>query len=133
LLGDVLGEEGVAELAPDEPVDRGHVPAMELFEGVDVAIAIRPDEVDVSRSGALRSCRLVPYFCHECVRQATTVARVSILSGSFRACRRSCPSSVSVTTEVTPALASFSQPGPLPPARRSTGTRAFWARLATSP
>src|SRR6266849_3357549 len=121
LLGDVLGQQGVPELAPDEAVDRGDVPAVELLEGVDVARPVSPDKLDVGRpAAALPAGWLLLYFAHECLRQATTVARWSIPSGSFRACCRSRPSSVSVTTSVTPDPHNASQPGPLLPATMST-------------
>ena len=59
LLGDVLGQQGVAELAPDEPVDRGDVAAVELLERVDVALAIGTDKIHVSRLARRPCLRLV--------------------------------------------------------------------------
>jgi hypothetical protein len=63
LLGDVLGEQRVAELAAHEPVDRGHIPAVKLLECPYVAAAISPDEVDVGRFDADLG-RFFGFFCH---------------------------------------------------------------------
>src|SRR6266702_293497 len=116
----VLSEQGVAKLAPDKPVDGSDVAPVQLFKRVYVTVPIRPDQLDVARAGALLRRRFVFLYVHLRLRQATTVARISIPSGSFKACCKSEPPSVSVTTEVTPDRVNASQPGPVPPARRIT-------------
>src|SRR5262249_9173740 len=131
-LGDVLRQERVAELAPDQSVDRPHVPPVQLLERPDLAVAISTNEIDVAGLPLVPGDRLFVYLSHGCARQATTVARVRIPSGSFRASRRSIPVSVSASTAVTPDEYNASQPGPLLPAISSTGTPAAWARRATS-
>ena len=85
-LGDVLGQESVPQLPAHEPEDRGDVTTVKLLEGVDVTVPIGADELHVRRLRGLLGGRLALYLSHECLRQATTAARVSILSGSFSAC-----------------------------------------------
>src|SRR5438552_985553 len=135
LLGDVLRQQSVPELASDQAEDGRDVAPVKLLERVGVTAAVGPDEINVGRLAGACNDRCVPYFVHFIfrLRQATTAARVNNRSGSFRACWGSPPCSVSVTTDVTPKLFSASQPGPLLPVSRTTGTPAAWARLATSP
>src|SRR5437588_106448 len=141
-LGD-LAIAHVLELAQGqgEPVrlrpPLGHVPGLPAGRvgRVGLTAAVGPDELNVGRLAGACDDRCVPYFVHFIfrLRQATTAARVNNRSGSFRASWGSPPCSVSVTTDVTPKLFSASQPGPLLPVSRTTGTPAAWARLATSP
>ena len=47
LLGDVLGQQRIPQLAADQPVDRRDVAPVELLERSDVSLAVSPDQLDV--------------------------------------------------------------------------------------
>ena len=49
LLGDVLCQQRITELAPHESEDRRDVAAVQLLEGVDVPVSVRADELDIGR------------------------------------------------------------------------------------
>src|SRR6266705_120856 len=58
LLGDVLSQQRVAQLAADEPEDRCDIPPVELFERVGIPLPVGPDELDVRRLAPFLASRL---------------------------------------------------------------------------
>src|SRR5207237_1282259 len=114
LLGDVLGQQGVAELAPDEAEDGSDVPTVELLERVDVAGTVGAHELHVRGACGHLGGRIgiVDY------------QRPSLMPGPANALSSPAASTTSGAPLTRLAPRNAIRPAPAPPAAPAPGTPA---------